>query len=102
MEENKYTYENLLLALNSMDDDKKNFLLDGIKVPDLLNMINSEERYNTVMKTINQYIIGYQLCQECLQEFKTILDSELYLKNEKHTETSTDSKRSIIGWYVEK
>lgn len=40
MEENKYTYENLLLALNSMDDDKKNFLLDGIKVPDLLNMIN--------------------------------------------------------------
>lgn len=102
MEENKYTYENLLLALNSMDDDKKNFLLDGIKVPDLLNMINSEERYNTVMKTINQYIIGYQLYQECLQEFKTILDSEPYLKNEKHTEISTDSKRSIIGWYVEK
>ncbi len=66
MEENKYTYENLLLALNSMDDDKKNFLLDGIKVPDLLNMINSEERYNTVMKTINQYIIGYQLYQKCL------------------------------------
>lgn len=102
MEENKYTYENLLLALNSMDDDKKNFLLDGIKVPDLLNMINSEERYNTVMKTINQYIIGYQLYQECLQEFKTILDSEPYLKNKKHTEISTDSKRSIIGCYVEK
>lgn len=102
MEENKYTYEDVFNALNSMDEEKKNFLLDGIKVPDLLNMINSEERYNTVMKTINQYIIGYQLCQECLQEFKTILDSEPYLKNEKHTETSTDSKRLIIGWYVEK
>lgn len=43
MEETKYTYEDLFKALNSLEDDKKNTLLEGFKASDLLDVMNSEK-----------------------------------------------------------
>lgn len=74
MEETKYTYENLLLALNSMDEEKKHLLLKSVKVSDLFEMMNSEEKFENAMKNIDQYVAWYQLMQAYLQELKMILD----------------------------
>lgn len=50
MEETKYTYEDLLLALNSMDEEKKHLLLKSVKISDLFEMMNSEEKFENAMK----------------------------------------------------
>lgn len=43
MEENKFTYEDVFNALNSMDEEKRAFLLEKVTVSSLLSGLNSEE-----------------------------------------------------------
>ena len=72
MKENKFTYEDVFNALNSMDTEKGAFLLENITVS-MLYTLNSEESFDYVIKEIDNCIAQWQLLEAYLVELKTKL-----------------------------
>ena len=73
MGKNKYTYEEVFNALNSMDEEKSEFLIERTDMPELLNLLNSEDAFKATLKNVDDYIARYQLWQSYLLELKTKL-----------------------------
>lgn len=73
MKENKYTYEDVFNALNSMDEEKREFLIERTDMPELLNLLNSEDAFEATLENVDDYIARYQLWQSYLLELKTRL-----------------------------
>lgn len=105
MEENKFTYEDVFNALNSMDEIKKEFLIESIDWSQLLNMLNSEETFEAVLKNIDDCIARYQLLEAYLVELKTKLITGEYNiageidKNtisEKYDDLKEDDKKDVV------
>ena len=67
MEENKFTYEDVFNALNSMDTEKGVFLLENITVS-MLYKLNSEDRFDQELKEIDNHIAQWQLLESYLLE----------------------------------
>lgn len=72
MEENKFTYEDIFNALNSMDAEKEFFLLENIN-DSMLYALNSEGRFDQKLKEIDNHIAQWQLLESYLLELKTRL-----------------------------
>lgn len=111
MEEKKYTYGDLLSAINYMEDEKKEFLLRMINDFSLvLDAMNTEEQYERARKYFDDTITFYKSVKSHLQELKEILDSGIYRKNEEMKENNKVDKEmnrvgrpvpynSLMGWY---
>lgn len=61
MEENKYTYEDVFNALNSMDEEKRELLIERTDTYELLNLLNSEDVFEATLENVDDYIARYQL-----------------------------------------
>lgn len=105
MEETKYTYEDLLLALNSMDEEKKHLLLKSVKISDLFEMMNSEGKFENAMKNVDQYVAWYQLIQAYLMNLKEKLESGDFISNKEiskdtilkdYNDLKEDEKKAVV------
>ena len=105
MEENRFTYEDVFNVLNSMDGIKKEFLIESIDLSQLLNMLNSKEAFEAVLKNIDDCIARYQLLDAHLVELKTKLITGEYNvagvidKNtisEKYDDLKEDDKKDVV------
>lgn len=105
MEENRFTYEDVFNVLNSMDGIKKEFLIESIDLSQLLNMLNSKEAFEAVLKNIDDCIARYQLLEAHLVELKTKLITGEYNvagvidKNtisEKYDDLKEDDKKDVV------
>lgn len=79
MEEIKYTYDDLLQAVSSLDDEKKTFLMQAVDMRHVLSMMNSDKAFEKTMKNIDTYIAYYQLMQAYLEDLKDCLESGNYV-----------------------
>lgn len=79
MEEIKYTYDDLLKAVSSLDDEKKTFLMQTVDMRHVLSMMNSDKVFEKTMKNIDTYIAYYQLLQAYLEDLKGCLESGDYV-----------------------
>lgn len=104
MEENKFTYENVCNALNSMDAEKEVFLLENITVS-MLYTLNSEDRFDQKIKEIDDRIAQWQLLESYLLELKTRLVTGEYrvtgaidkdIISEKYNILDEDEKKHIV------
>lgn len=95
MEESKYTYEDVFNVLNSMDEEKREFLIERTDMPELLNLLNSEEAFEATLENVDGYIARYQLWQSYLLELKTRLVTG------EHNATSVIDKDTIPEKYDE-
>lgn len=105
MEETKYTYEDLFKALNSLEDDKKNTLLEGFKASDLLDVMNSEKKYEDTIKALDEYVAYYQLMQAYLMNLKEKLELGDFISNkeiskdtilEDYNDLKEDEKKAVV------
>lgn len=105
MEETKYTYEDLFKALNSLEDDKKNTLLEGFKASDLLDVMNCEKKYEDTIKALDEYVAYYQLMQAYLMNLKEKLESGDFFSNkeinkdtilEDYNDLKEDEKKAVV------
>lgn len=105
MEENKFTYEDVFNALNSMNEEKRAFLLEKVTVSSLLNGLNSEEGFEEAIKEIDDCIAQWQLLESYLLELKTRLVTVEYNAtsvvdkdtiSEKYDELKDDDKRYVV------
>lgn len=93
MEEIKYTYDDLLQAVSSLDDEKKIFLMQAVDMRHVLSMMNSDKAFEKTMKNIDTYIAYYQLMQAYLKDLKDCLESGNYVTS------SIISKDTILEVY---
>lgn len=105
MEENKFTYEDVFNALNSMDEEKRAFLLEKVTVSSLLSGLNSEEGGEEAIKEIDDCIAQWQLLESYLLELKTRLVTGEYNAtsvvdkdtiSEKYDDLKEDDKKYVV------
>lgn len=105
MEENKFTYEDVFNALNSMDEEKRAFLLEKVTISSLLDGLNSEESFEAAIKEIDDCIAQYQLLEANLVELKTKLVTSEYnvssvidkdTVSEKYDDLNEDDKKDVV------
>ena len=104
MEENKFTYEDIFNALNSMDAEKEFFLLENIN-DSMLYALNSEDRFDQKLKEIHNHIAQWQLLESYLLELKTrivtgeynassVIDKDTI--SEKYDDLKEDDKKYVV------
>ena len=105
MEKNKYTYEDVFNALNSMDEEKRELLIERTDTYELLNLLNSEDVFEATLENVDDYIARYQLWQSYLLELKTRLVTGEYRAtgaidkdtiSEKYAALDDDEKKYIV------
>lgn len=105
MKKNKYTYEDVFNALNSMDEEKRELLIERTDTYELLNLLNSEDLFEATLENVDDYIARYQLWQSYLLELKTRLVTGEYRTtgaidkdtiSEKYDALDDDEKKYIV------
>ena len=105
MEENKYTYEDVFNVLNSMDEEKRDFLLEKINISSMLCALNSEDCFDQAIKEFDDCIAQWQLLEAYLAELKTkLVTGECNVVgvmnkdtvSEKYNQLKDDDKRHVV------